>query len=83
MTKFFFKFKKPYFLTIFGPFPQFWGQKKFFHEIELLYTTSEGFLAPCQISEKPNDPVMQDGQRWKARMDRPYFIGSFQLLLGV
>ena len=29
MTKFFFKFKKPYFWAISGPFPQFWGKKKF------------------------------------------------------
>ena len=36
MTKFFFKFKKP----IFGPFPQFLGQKKFFKKIGLSCTTS-------------------------------------------
>ena len=35
MIKFFFKFKKLYFLAIFDPFPQFLRQK-FFHEIELL-----------------------------------------------
>ena len=29
MSKFFFKFKKP----IFGPFPQFWGQKEFFKKL--------------------------------------------------
>ena len=29
ITNFFFKFKKSYSWPIFGPFPQFWGQKKF------------------------------------------------------
>ena len=28
----FFKLKKPYYLVTFGPFPQFWGQKKYFPE---------------------------------------------------
>ena len=32
MTKFFFKFKK----TIFGPFPLFLGQKKFFKENQVV-----------------------------------------------
>ena len=45
MTKFFKKkfqgqIQKTLFLGIFGPFPQFWGQKRFFHEIDLLCTTS-------------------------------------------
>ena len=40
MTKFFFKFKKALFLVIFDLFPQLLGQKKFFHEIKLLCTTS-------------------------------------------
>ena len=42
---------------IFYPFPRIFGHKKFFHEIELLCTTSLGFLAPCQNSEKSNDPT--------------------------
>ena len=57
MTKFFFKFKKSYFWHFFGPFPKFWGQKKFFQKIGLSCTTSKGFLAPCQNSEKSNDPI--------------------------
>ena len=35
-TKFFFKFKKP----IFGPSPQYWGEKMFFKKIGLSSTTS-------------------------------------------
>ena len=50
MTKYFFKFKKP----IFGPFLQFWGQKKFFKEIGLSCPTSYGFLAFWQNQEKSN-----------------------------
>ena len=48
MTKFFFQFKNP----IFSPFHQFWGQK-----IRLSCTTSLGFLAPCQNSEKSDHPI--------------------------
>ena len=29
MTKFFFKFKKPYFLPFLAHFPSFWGKKVF------------------------------------------------------
>ena len=73
MNKFFSKFNKIYFW-------QFLGQKSFFYEIELLCTTSEGFLAPCQNSEKSNDPISrkQPVRCEEAKMDRPYFIGSFQ-----
>ena len=53
----FFKNQKALFLSIFGPFPQFLGQKKFFRKTKLLSTTSEGFLALCQNSEKSNDPI--------------------------
>ena len=55
--QFFKKIQKALFLSILGPFPQFFGQKTFFHETELLSTTSEGFLALCQNSEKSNDPI--------------------------
>ena len=81
MTKLFFKFKKPYFWHFWPIFPIL-GAKKVFHEIKLLCATSYGFLAPCQNSEKSNDPISRkhpDSQ--EARMHRPYFIGSFQLLL--
>ena len=33
-----FKFKKPYFWTIFSPFPQIFGQEKFFQKIWLCHT---------------------------------------------
>ena len=74
--------QKTLFLTIFDPFPLFWGQKKFFHEIELLCTPSQGFLAPCQNSQKIIDPILRKHPRrcQEAKMGRPYFIGSFQLL---
>ena len=50
MTKFFFKFKKPYFWHI----SQLLGAKKFFQETRLSCTTSNGFLVPCPNSEKSN-----------------------------
>ena len=49
MTKFFFKFKKAYFI--------FAGQKKFFQKISQSQITSQGFLAPCRNSEISNDPI--------------------------
>ena len=56
MINFFKKFKKPNFCPFLAHFHNFWG-KKFFHKTELLPTTSEGFLALCQNSEKSNDPI--------------------------
>ena len=47
MTKSFYKFKKPCFWSIFGPFSQILGQI-FFWKIWLSHTTSYGFLALCQ-----------------------------------
>ena len=81
MTKFFFKFKKP----IFGPFPQFWGKKKFFKKIGLSHTTSLQLLAPWENPEKSNDPIPRKHPHrcQEERMDRSYFMGSFQLPLGV
>ena len=84
MTKFFNKFKKPCSEPIFGPFSQFWGQKRFFLENPTLSgTTSYGFLEPCQNLEKTNDIIPRslhtegwmEGQKDR-RVDRPYFIGS-------
>ena len=73
MTKFFFKFKKLYFCPIFGPFPLFWGKKVFPENLALSRTTSQGFLATCQNSEKSNDPIPRKPLgRWKD--------GPFQLL---
>ena len=58
MTKFFNKFKKPCSEPIFGPFSQFWRQKRFFLENPTLSgTTSYGFLEPCQNLEKTNDII--------------------------
>ena len=77
MTKFFFKFKKPFF----GPFPQLLGQKKFFKKIGLPCTTLQGFLALWQNPEKSNDqiPRKHSDRCQEGRMDKPYLIGSFQL----
>ena len=82
MTKFFLKFKKTLILGIIGPFPQFFGQKKFFYEIELLCAASYSFLAPCQNSEKSNDPISRKhpDRFQEAKMNIPYFIVSLQLL---
>ena len=81
MTKFFFKFKKP----IFGPFPQFLGQKKFIKKIGLSGTTSKQLLAFWQNPEKSNDPIPRKhpDRCQEAWMDRPNFMGSFQLPPGV
>ena len=56
-TKSFNKFKKPCFWSIFGPFSQTLGQKIFPENPALSYTTSYGFLAPYQNSEKTNDTI--------------------------
>ena len=81
MTKFFFKFKKPYFWSFLAHFPNFGGKKSF-------STKSSCYaqrLAPCQNSEKPNDPIPRKhpDRCQEARMDRPYFIVSFQRPPGV
>ena len=90
MTKFSNTLRKPCFWLILGPFSQFLEQKKISLENPALsQTTSYGFLAPCQNLEKVNDKIQRkhlDRQkdRWKmdGRMNRPYFIGAFGLLLG-
>ena len=58
-------------------FPIIWA-KTFFHEIELLCKTSQGFLAPCQNSEKSNDPISRKhpNRCQEARINRPYFTGT-------
>ena len=53
MNKFFNKFKKPCFWSIFGPFSQFGGKKN----QAVSHTTSYRFLAPCQNLEKTNDTI--------------------------
>ena len=77
MTKFFFKFKKP----IFGPFPQFLGQKTFFKKNWVVMHNFIIVLAPWQNPEKSNEPIprKQPGRCQDARIGRSYFMGSFQL----
>ena len=59
MTKFFFKFKNPYFWLIFTIL----GQKKIFQKIGLQSTSSSGFPPPCQNSKKSNNQIpRKDGQ---------------------
>ena len=74
-------------------FPIFGAKTKFLENPVLSRTTSYWFLAPCQNLEKTNDAIpRKHPDRWKdGRMDgrtdrrtnKPYFIGPFQLLLGV
>ena len=73
------------FLAHFGSIYPIFGAKKIFVENPALaHTTSNGFLAPCQNLEKVNDtlqgkrPDRRKVRRTDRRMDRPYFIGSFQ-----
>ena len=76
------KFKKPWFWPIFVPFSPFWGAKKIFLENQVLScTTSYGFLASRQNSEKVNDTIQRKcpDRRTDGWKDRPYFIGPFQL----
>ena len=73
MTKFFNKFKKPCFWSIFGPFSQFWGQKQF---PALSRTTSYEFLAPFQNLEKTKHTFSrkcQDRQKEGRREGRKVF----------
>ena len=56
MTKFSNKFKKPRFWPI---FPIFGAKKNFLENSALSRTTSYGFLAPCQNSEKFNDTIQR------------------------
>ena len=58
MTNFFLKLKNPVFGLFLAHFSQFLGQKKFFQKIQLFHAQlHKGFLAPCQNSEKTNDPI--------------------------
>ena len=74
MTKFFFKFKKPYF----WPISPIFGTKNFFPKNPTL-------SCACQNSEKPNDliPRKHWDRQQDGRMDRHYFIGPLQLPMGV
>ena len=80
MTKFFFKFKNPYF----WPISNFGGQKRFSRKSGSV-SHNLRFLVQCRNSEKPNDPIprKQPNRQQDGGADRPYFIGPFQLLPGV
>ena len=69
MTKSFNRSKKPCLWPIFGPFSQILGEKIFFQKIWLSHTTSYGFLASCQNSEKTNNtnPRKQTDRRTDGR----------------
>ena len=84
MTKFFFKFKKPLLLAYFWSTSLIFGGQKIFPK-KLACTTWYGFLVPCPNLEKPNDPIprKQPYREQDGRMDRPYFMGPFWLLLEV
>ena len=56
MTKFYNKFKKPFFLPI---FPIFGAKKILLKNLALSHTTSYGFLTPCQNLEKVNDTIQR------------------------
>ena len=84
--EFLFKIKKPYFWPIVGPFSQFLEQKKFFLKTpDLSCTTSQGFQAPSQNSEKSNDkiPEKYPDRQQDRRTDKTYFKGSLKLPPGV
>ena len=73
MTKSFNKFKKLCFQSI---FPNFGAKNLFPENPTLSSTTSYGFLAPCQNSEKTNDTITRKSpnrkklERWmKERME--------------
>ena len=76
MTKFFFKFKKPYF----WPFPLFLGQKKFSMKSSCYAQLLKGFWHHAKIQRnlmiqfQENTQTDARRQRWT-----DYFIGSFQL----
>ena len=76
MTKFFDKLKKNHFWPNLGQF-------------SLLCRTQCGFLTPCQNLEKTNDPIprkcsyRETDRRKDGQADKPFFIGSFRLLLRV
>ena len=88
VTKFFNKFRKPCFWSILGSFSQFSEQ-----DLAMSRTISYVFLAPCQNTTNDTIPRKRPDRRKDARRDgkietdgrrhRPYFIGPFQLPLGI
>ena len=81
MFKFLFKLKKPLFLT---HFHNFGGKKCFSEKYGCHQKTSNEFPAPCQNSEKSNDPVSRKhlDRRQDRRTDRPYFIRTLPATVG-
>ena len=82
MNKFFNKFKKPCFWSIFGPFSQFGGKKIRLCLIQL----HTGFQHHAKIQKKLMIQFQENTQthrRAERRTDRTYFIGLFQLMSGI
>ena len=85
MTKSFNKFKTLFLAHFWSIFPNFWA-KNFFPENPFLSrTTSYGFLAKRQNSEKNNDTIRRKrlDRRTDERTDGPCFIRPFRLPPGV
>ena len=78
MTKFSFKFKKPYFWPI---SPILWRKKSFLKK----YGTHKliTFSSTIPTFKETYDPIPRKQPNTVGRKDRSYFIGPFQLLLGV
>ena len=57
MSKFFSKFKNPFFGPFLVYFPNFGGKSLFLRNPALSRTTSYGFLEPSQNLEKTNDTI--------------------------
>ena len=82
MTKFFNKFKKPCFWPFFGPFSQFWGQKKMFGKICLCHAQLHmDFQHHAKIYKKTKDRIPRKclNRKTDGRKDKLYFIGPFRV----
>ena len=83
MKKSFNKFKT-LFLAHFWLIPPNFGSKNFFPEnLTPSFTTSCGYLIPCQNAEKKLMIQFQENAWTEGWTKRPYFTGPFWLLLGV
>ena len=77
MTKFFFKFKKPYFWQFLVHFPNFLGKKSFYTKSGCYAQLLTGFWHHAKIQRnitiqfQENAQTDVRGQRWR---QRPYFI---------
>ena len=77
MTKFFFKFKKPYFWPFLVHFPNFWGKISFSMKSSC-YAQLKGFWHLAKIQRNLMIQFQENIQTGSS-----YFIGSFQLPPGV